>query len=570
MRSHQKFLFRIRLIGAGATLVALLLIGKLYIVQLVHGAEYREKADRQYASPGRETWDRGTIFFETRDGQRVSAATLQSGFTLALNPKEVADAEKLYARLAQEVPLEREPFLAKAGKKDDPYEEIARRVPEERALRLGEEKLIGVSLSKERWRLYPGGTLAAHLLGFVGSDGDALAGRYGLERYYDDVLSRRRGGLYRNFFAEIFSGIKRAVGQERLEGDVITSIEPSVEQVLEDTLAGLATLFAANRTGGIIMDPQNGRIYAMALSPSFDPNEFGKEADPSRFSNALVESVYEMGSIMKPLTLAAGLDAGLITATSTYYDTGTLTLSGKTIGNFDGKGRGRASMQEVLNQSLNTGAATVALKLGKERFREYFARFGLGEETGIDLPAEAEGLVENLASGRDIELATASYGQGVALTPIQTVRALAALGNGGFLVTPHAATKIVYKTGITRSVESTEKRQVLRPETSEEISRMLVEVVDTALLGGQYKMPNHSIAAKTGTALLADPEAGGYYSDRFLHSFFGYLPAYSPRFIIFLYAVEPKGVAFASHTLTSPFMHIAKFLINYYEIPPDR
>lgn len=570
MRSNLQFLFRIRLIGAGCACVALVLIGKLYFVQIVHGAEYKEKADRQYSRPNQELWDRGAIFFETRGGSRVSAATLKSGFTLAVNPRQVADAEKLYALLSEAVALDKDEFLAKAGKKDDPYEEIVRRIPDERARRLGEAKLPGVLLYKDRWRFYPGGTLAAHILGFVGSDGGAQSGRYGLERYYNDALSRSADGLYRNLFAEIFSGIRRTVGPERAEGDIITSIEPSVEHFLENALADLQVAFETKLAGGIIMDPRSGRIYAMALAPAFDPNEFGRESSAHIFSNILVEGVYEMGSILKPLTLAAGLDAGAISATSTYHDAGFLTLNNKTISNFDGKGRGTVGMQEVLNQSLNTGAATVALRLGKERFRDYFARFGFGEETGIDLPAEAEGLVKNLESGRDIELATASYGQGIALTPIQTVRALAALGNGGYLVTPHMATKIAYKTGITRSVESMEKRQILTPKTSEEISRMLVEVVDTALLGGQFKMPHHSIAAKTGTALIVNPESGGYYSDRFLHSFFGYFPAYNPEFIVFLFAVEPKGVAFASHTLTAPFMKLATFLINYYEIPPDR
>ncbi|MSU56003.1 MAG: penicillin-binding protein 2 [Candidatus Taylorbacteria bacterium] len=570
MKFHPQFLFRIRFISVCATLLGVLLVGKLYVVQIVQGNFYRDKADRQYSRPDQDEWDRGSIYFQMRDKTRVSAATLKSGFTLAINPREIKNPEGTYVALSKIITLDKTEFLVKAGKKNDPYEELAKRLPSETAGQISALKQNGVSLFKERWRLYPGGSLSAHLLGFVGFDGDLLTGRYGLERYYNDVLSRDSKTVYKNFFAEIFSGVKKVVGPERSEGDIVTSIEPTVAHFLEDTLSTLEENYDADRVGGIIMDPKTGRIYAMALSPTFDPNDFGNVKNVGHFSNALVEGVYEMGSILKPITMAAGIDAGVVTATSTYYDAGSLTLNGKTISNFDGKGRGQVDMQEVLSQSLNTGAATVALKLGKDRFRAYFRELGLGEETGIDLPGEASGLIRNLESGRDIELVTASYGQGIALTPIQTVRALASLGNGGFLVTPHVVTEIKYKTGITRSVEESTYKPVLKPGTSEEISRMLVKVVDTALLEGKYKMPRHSIAAKTGTALIANPAGGGYFEDRFLHSFFGYFPAYDPKFIVFLYAVEPKGVAFASHTLTEPFMNITKFLINYYEIPPDR
>jgi len=550
--------------------VSILLVGNLYLVQIVRGSVYRERAERQYARPNQDLWDRGAIFFTTRTGQQVSAASLKTGFTLAIVPKAIQDPQELATALAKYMPLDRPEFLTKAEKSTDPYEELARRLPLDVADKISEEKLKGVSLYKERWRFYPGEKLAAHVLGFVGFDGNLLTGRSGLERYYNDVLARDSSDLKKNFFAEIFSDVKQAIGTAHTEGDLITSIEPTVQGFLESTLLELQTTFTAKQVGGIVMDPQTGRIYAMALAPTFDPNEYAKEIDPSRFRNSLVENVYEVGSIIKPVTMAAGIDAGVVTASSTYYDAGFLTLDGKTISNFDGKGRGTVDMQEVLSQSLNTGAATVALKLGKDRFREYFKQFGLGEETGIDLPAEAAGLVSNLASGRDIELATASYGQGIALTPIQTIRALAALGNGGYLVTPHVVTDIKYKVGFTRSVEGDERRQVVDGKTSEEITRMLVKVVDTALLKGSYKMPQHSIAAKTGTGLIADPKGGGYYTDRFLHSFFGYFPAYNPQFIVFLYAVEPQGVAYASGSLTMPFMKIAKFLINYYEIPPDR
>ena len=280
--------------------------------------------------------------------------------------------------------------------------------------------------------------------------------------------------------------------------------------------------------------------------------------------------MFEMGSIIKALTMASGIDAGVVMADSIYYDAGCLTLNNKKICNYDGRSRGTVSMQEILSQSLNTGATYVALKLGNDKFSNYFQSFGFGTETGIDLPNEIHGLPSNLESKRDIEIATASYGQGIAMTPIETIRALAALGNGGKLVTPHIVKRIEYDTGFSKKIAYDLGKQVFEPETSREITEMLVEVVDKALAGGKAKIPEYSIAAKTGTAQMSDEGTKGYVEGKYLHSFFGYFPAYEPKFIVFLFHTYPKGVKYASETLTQPFMDISKFLINYYEVPPDR
>jgi cell division protein FtsI/penicillin-binding protein 2 len=339
---------------------------------------------------------------------------------------------------------------------------------------------------------------------------------------------------------------------------------------LEKEISTVQTKYSSKITGGIIIDPTTGEIYGMAVSPTFDLNKFNEEKNISLFNNPLVEGLYEMGSIIKPLTIAAGLDTGAVTADTKYNDTGSVTLDKSTFYNYDHKARGMINIQEVLNQSLNVGTAYVQNKTGKKVFADYMRAFGLEEETGIDLPGENHGRLENLKSPRDIEYATASFGQGISLTPIATVRALSALANGGKLITPHVVNKINYTSGIFNNISYiNEAKQVIKKETSEEISRMLTVVVDKALLNGKESLPHYSVAAKTGTAQIAKP-GGGYYDDRWLHSFFGYFPSYNPRFLVFLYTVEPKGAGFASHTLTGPFMNITKFLINYYNIAPDR
>jgi cell division protein FtsI/penicillin-binding protein 2 len=526
-----------------------------------------EKAERQYTSQN-GLFDRGSIFFENKDGTLLSAASLKTGYTIAILPNKITDIKATYDNLSQFITLDSEMFFSRASKKNDPYEEVANQVDETKALQISDKKIPGVQIIKERWRYYPNDSLAAQTLGMVGADGKSRG--YGLETSYDNVLVRDTKDTYNNFFAEIFSTINKAFSTEQsLEGDVVTTIEPEVEKNLDLTFEKVKADYSPQSMGGIIMNPKTGEIYAMGAWPTFNPNDYGSEP-MSTFSNPIIKGRYEMGSIIKAITMASGLDAGVVTAQTTYNDKGSVTANGSKINNYDFKARGIIPMQEVLNQSLNVGAAYVESKLGNKVFADYLRKFGFGEKTGIDLPDEVTGDIRNLNSTRDIEYMTSSFGQGITLTPIQTIRALAVLGNGGYLVTPHVVKQINYDIGINKKIENVPGPQVIKKETSDEITRMLVVVVDKALRGGIYKHERYSIAAKTGTAQLANPNGGGYYSDKYLHSFFGYFPAYNPQFLILLYAVDPKGVNYASETFTKPFMDLTDFLINYYQIPPDR
>lgn len=572
---------KVRVIFCLVVLFAFVMIIRLYFLQVVHGQNYSEKADRQYTSVSVDTYNRGSIFFQDKNQDLISAASLKTGYILALNTRIMAtDTKMYYEKISKIIPIDAGSFYSKVSKINDPYEEIARQIPEDKIKLINEIKLPGIIIEKENWRYYPGDSLAANLIGFVGfnNTGTDLEGRYGLEKYYDDNLKRDNGSLYVNAFAEIFSNINDNFIQNKdREADIIISIDPEVQGYVEKTVSDIQKKWNSRITGSIVIDPKTGEIYSMAVSPSFNLNDFKKETSVNVFSNPLVSDAYEMGSIIKPLTMAAGIDNGDVTAKTVYDDKGYLEMDGRTIYNFDKKIRGKVDMQAVLNNSLNTGATFVMNSLGKEKFLDYMKAFGIGSETGIDLPAEAAGnignLLKNLNNNKKIEYATASFGQGISMTPIITVKALSALANGGKLVIPHVVKRIDYKVGFSKNISyMNEAKQVLKKETSEEISRMLVKVVDEALAGGTMKMKNYSIAAKTGTAQIARPaqEGGGYYPDKILHSFFGYFPAYNPRFLVFLYTVEPKNIDYASKTLTGPFFDITNFLINYYKIQPDR
>lgn len=569
---RAQFRSRIRIILAIVILAAIGILLRLYFVQVVHGQDYSIKADRQFSSATGGLFDRGSIYFTRKDGTLISAATLATGFLVAINPQMLSDPEAAYSAIvsAASSTLNRDSYMDVAKKKSQVYIEVAHRLSETNGRALSAKNIPGVSVLRERWRQYPGATLASQSIGIVSyGSSDVLAGRTGLEAAYDDTLTRSGESIYKNFFAEIFSNVNNLLvdAKNAQEGDVITTIEPEVETRLVNELAKLNKRYSSKESGGIIMDPSTGAIIAIAGYPTYDGNNL-QNIDVAVLGNPLVERVHEFGSIMKPITMASGLDAGVITPETTYDDTGCITVNKASICNWDRKARGVIPMQQIIVQSLNVGASWIATELGQDKFRGYFTKL-FGQKTGIDLPNEGRALIGNLSTTQQVNFDNMSFGQGIALTPIQMIRALGAIANGGAMVVPHLASAVRLDSGIVRQLDWSKITNVFSAAAARETAQMMTAAVDEKLQNGKAKIHTMSVAAKTGTAQLTDGH-GGYYTDRFFHSFVGFFPSYSPRFIILLYTNDPQKVTYASDTLGETFLDLVHFLIDYYEVPPDR
>ncbi len=569
---RAKFRFRIRIILGLTILATLLILGRLYFVQIVYGKDYSLKADRQFISGNSNLFDRGSIYFTRKDGTLISAATLSTGFLVAINPQTLVDPEAAYTAISavSSSTLNKKSFLVAAAKPNVIYVQVARHLSDVAGKSLSAKKITGVMVLRERWRYYPGNILAAQSIGIVSyGSSNTLAGRTGLEAQYDSILSRSSNELYKNFFAQIFSNVGSLFvnAKNAHEGNIVTTIEPEVETRLANDLKKINKKYSSANSGGIIMDPKTGEIIALATYPTYNSNDLSR-VTPALLGNPLVEHVYEFGSIMKPLTMASGLSAGVITPNTTYNDTGCVKVSNARICNWDLKARGVIPMIEIIKQSLNVGALWIANQLGQEQFRTYFTKL-FGQKTGIDLPSEGSALIGNISKPQQIYYDTASFGEGIAVTPLQMIRALGAIANKGMMVEPHLVKSVVLESGITRTLAWNKETKVFTPTAARETTVMMDALFDDRLDRGKAKIPTLSVAVKTGTAQLPTP-TGTYYKNRFFHSEVAFFPSFNPRFIILLYTNDPKNFEYASETLTPALLDLIHFLINYYAIPPDR
>ena len=408
-------------------------------------------------------------------------------------------------------------------------------------------------------RFYPEKSLASSVVGFLGFQNKERLGQYGLEEYYEPWLSGQVG--LKNFLNKV--GFSRETGPG---SSIVSTIDKNIQFFAESKLEELVRKWGAAGGSVIVQDPKTGIIVAMANYPDFDPNQYSGY-DLGNFINSNIQTHFEPGSSFKAITMAAALDAGAVRPETSYFDSGEVKVGSSTVRNYDLKSNGYQTMTQVLEKSINTGAIFAMRQTGHERFLEYMERFGLGRKTNIDLAGEAPGDIKNLYSGREINFVTASFGQGIAVTPLQLVNSYSAIANGGKLMRPYAVERIIKPSGESVEIKPEVVAEPITADMAKTLTSMLVSVIENGSIK-KARVPGYKIAGKTGTAQEAKPEGG--YSEFFIHNLVGFGPADDPRFTILVKLDRPKTVETAAVSLADTFGDIARFLVNYYGIPPTQ
>ena len=541
------------------------LIFNLYNIQLKKSFYYTALAESQYSANGLLKPERGDIRFTDKNNNSIPAAINKEFDIIFAVPSEIQkNAEKAglslrdVAEKISEITGKPIDILEKQlDKKNDSYEVLIQKASYEQIKKiqqLSEEMLFrGVYSEKQKSRFYPAGNLASHILGFVSpadekeaeelKKQDAERGRYGLEQYFNSSLAGLFGEFRKN----------RIVGREDGK-DLFLTIDREIQSQAEEILKKLVDKWEAAGGSVIIQEPSTGKILALANLPDFDPNNYS-EFQIKNFLNPSVSFLYEPGSVFKLITMSAGIDSGKIAPDSTYVDNGYIVLNGEKITNWNKKAYGKINMAAIIENSINTGSVYVESKIGHKTFRDYVKLFGFSELTGVNLPGEVKGNVNNLNNGEEVDYATASFGQGVAVTPLQMLNAVSAIANDGLLMRPL----------ITKDEKPEIIRRVISENTAREMTKMMVSAVKKNIIAD---ISNYEIAGKTGTAYIPDFQRGGY-TNEVINTYTGFAPATNPEFAILIKLEKPKGAPFASQTVVPAFRELAQFILNYYNIAPD-
>lgn len=431
---------------------------------------------------------------------------------------------------------------------------IDRQVDADVAQQLKDQQLAGVGFLPVPKRYYPSGALAPQVLGFVGVDGDGLAG---LESEYDVALRGIPGERTQEFSP---GGLPISTAADALKepvpgADLVTTIDRQMQYQVQTALQRAVRDNGAKGGTVVVMDPHTGDIYAMATYPGFDPNDFAK-TDPQLWRNRPVTDMFEPGSVNKIITAAAALETGAVSVTRRFHVPGTLQVGQFVIHDSEAHPVETMTLGDIITHSSNVGAALVANHVGNDAMASYMGRFGYGGTTGLGFPGEAAGKVPT--AWDDVIRSAAAYGQGVAVTPLQMANVYATIANGGMWVQPRLVRGTVDPQGVFHGAAASPTHRVIRTDTAEMLTRMLAEVVQDGT-GVEAQIPGYQVAGKTGTARKLD--ANGTYIDRYIASFVGFLPAGAPRLVIAVSLDEPRTI-FGGVAAAPLFSEIARYAIQ--------
>lgn len=555
---------RLNFVKFFVVVLACVYIVNLFNQSIINNSEAQELADNQHIIKQSVEPRRGDIFAQTVDGL-FPIATTSEEFNISVVPKNIKDKNETAKMLSENLGLPYEEIFSQINN-DKPYiPPIKKRVNKETAQKIADSKMVGVVVIPEYVRYYPEENLASHLLGFVNFENK---GNYGLEGYYNELL----GGLSGMVIAEKdnkgrFISILSKQNDSKDGDDIVLTIDQNVQFVAEKSLGKAIEKYGAESGQIIIENVKTGAIVALASVPNFNPNKFNevKSEDQNVFFNPVIGSVYEPGSILKPIIVSIGLDSGKITPDSENTFGNMVVVQGYEIHTAQDKAFGKENITQILENSDNVAMVWISQQIGSEIMHDYLGKFGFGATVGIDLDGETTGSLPKLKDWRDINRATISFGQGISVTPLQILMGYQAIGNDGLLVKPKMVEKIISSDNTERVIETKELRKVVSDQTASDVRRMLISVVERGH-GKKAQVEGYKIGGKTGTAQIPKKDGGGYEENVHIGSFAGLVPGDKPQFAMLVKLDKPSNVEFAESSAAPTFGEVADFLIRYYQI----
>ncbi|OGM88494.1 hypothetical protein A2594_02040 [Candidatus Woesebacteria bacterium RIFOXYD1_FULL_41_28] len=571
---------KIRLLSVFFIILFLALTARLFWWQVINGRTLADQARNQHTTSTLTSAPRGNIL--ASDGTpwvaRMNAWDIWANPRI-LNYSPLEVARKLSPLLAEdyltgndavkEAVLAEEQRLLPLLKKDASWVILKQKVYDAAKKNIEALDIEGIGYDAVEASYYPEASSAAQILGFVGKDSDGLdIGYFGLEGYYNLPLSGKPGYLGGERDAKgsplLLNGSTQVSAVSGV--DLLTSIDKRVQSIIEEELEKGIEKYGATGGSVTVMDPKTGKILAMANLPSFDPSAYSSYSN-SLFKNPIITDTFEPGSILKVVVMAAGLDAGVVRPdTECDICSGPLKLDKYFIKTWNEKYTANITMTDVIVESDNVGMSFVGQKLGADQLYDYLTKFGVGQKTGIDLQGEVAPKLREKGTWNVVDLATTSFGQGVAVTGIEMVRAVAVIANGGYLVTPRVVDSVVGD-GWEEKAVSNEPVRIISEKAASEMTQMMVEAAGR----GEAKwvaVPGYSVAGKTGTAQI--PVAGHYDEKNTNHSFVGFASPKNPKFVMLVTLKSPQTSPWAAETAAPVWFAIAEDLFPYFGIAPDK